>query len=253
MIDAFLFLIIGLYLAAVILHFKVNSKAGFAAYTTGAVINLSLSINRWIESGHEPFSNMYETLLTLGACIYLLHLITEYGMKVKAPWIDPLIAAIVVTGAFFQERGIKPLMPALQSPLFFPHVFAYIIAYAAMAKACALAMTSVISQDLKVKIQQEKSSYEVICLGFPLLTAGLLLGAVWAKLAWGDYWSWDPKEMWSLITWMTYIGYFHFRSKFGPRHTAIPWLVALGLLMVILSLLWVNLSRIFAGGLHSYV
>jgi ABC-type transport system involved in cytochrome c biogenesis permease subunit len=230
----------------------VGRRVSAAVYTLGAVLNLYLAVARGIEAGHFPFSNMYETMLSLGACIYILFLITEMGLKVRAPWMDPLIAAVVITpAAFVFEKEIRPLMPALQSPLFFPHVFTYILAYAAMAKACALGCYTLAIRDREGKIAYEKGTYHVICLGFPLLTAGLLLGAVWAKLAWGDYWSWDPKEMWSFITWMTYLGYFHVRYRMGPRHRLVPWLAILGFFMVVITLLIVNLTRIFSG-LHSY-
>ncbi len=251
MIEALILTTIILYAAAVGAHFFVGKKTGMAVFLLGAVLNFALVFHRWAEAGHLPFSNMYETMLSLGACIYLLHLLTEFGLKVNAPWMDPLLAAVVVTGAYFRDRDIAPLMPALQSPLFFPHVFTYILSYAAMAKGCVLAVCA-LSVQKELKPAWERSSYRVICLGFPLLTAGLLLGAVWAKLAWGDYWSWDPKEMWSFITWMTYIGYFHVRHRKGPRHSLVAWLAVLGFVMVVATLLWVNLSRIFSGGLHSY-
>ena len=88
--------------------------------------------------------------------------------------------------------------------------------------------------------------------GFPLLTFGLLLGALWGKIAWGDYWHWDPKEMWSLAAWLLYCGYFHFRAMTGVRYprTCAALLVA-GLVAIILTVTIVNIANIFAG-LHSY-
>jgi ABC-type transport system involved in cytochrome c biogenesis permease subunit len=93
----------------------------------------------------------------------------------------------------------------------------------------------------------------VSALGFPLLTLGLLLGAVWGKIAWGDYWNWDPKELWSLISWLVFLGYFHFRYMYGKRFPRInASLVLAGLVAIILTLLWVNLANLFKGGMHSY-
>lgn len=246
------YIVLVLYAAAVVLHFVMGRWIGIGIYTCGAVVNISLVFQRWSEAGHLPFSNMYETMLTLAAGIYVLFLITEWGLKVNAPWMDPLIAGMVFTPVAFEffPREIQPLMPALQSPLFFPHVMSYILGYAAMAKACALAINTLAVKGPNTA-DRERATYRVVGLGFPLLTAGLLLGAVWAKLAWGDYWSWDPKEMWSLITWLTYLAYYHVRFRMGPRHRLVPWLAILGFGMVIITLLWVNLSRIFSG-LHSY-
>ena len=67
-------------------------------------------------------------------------------------------------------------------------------------------------------ISHEQATYRMVCVGFPLLTLGLILGSYWGKLAWGDYWGWDPKELWSLASWLVYVGYFHFRYMFGKKY-----------------------------------
>jgi ABC-type transport system involved in cytochrome c biogenesis permease subunit len=92
----------------------------------------------------------------------------------------------------------------------------------------------------------------LVCLGFPLLTLGIVLGSFWGKIAWGDYWNWDPKEMWSLATWLVFIGYFHYRYMTGVKYLKINclWIVT-GFAFIVITLLWVNLSRIFIG-LHNY-
>jgi ABC-type transport system involved in cytochrome c biogenesis permease subunit len=92
----------------------------------------------------------------------------------------------------------------------------------------------------------------MICAGFPLLTLGLILGSVWGKLAWGDYWGWDPKELWSLASWLVYVGYFHFRCMFGKTRPSINSIWAIvGMAVIVITLLWVNLSKLFTG-LHTY-
>ncbi|RPJ31170.1 MAG: c-type cytochrome biogenesis protein CcsB, partial [Planctomycetaceae bacterium] len=98
----------------------------------------------------------------------------------------------------------------------------------------------------------EQATYELIAIGFPLLTLGLVLGSWWGQLAWGNYWGWDPKELWSLASWLVYVGYFHWRYMFGKIHSRINslWAIA-GMAAIIITLLWVNLSRLFPG-LHSY-
>jgi len=98
----------------------------------------------------------------------------------------------------------------------------------------------------------EQATYELIAIGFPLLTLGLVLGSWWGKLAWGDYWGWDPKELWSLASWLVYLGYFHWRHMFGKKHPRINslWAIA-GMIAIMITLLWVNLSKLFPG-LHSY-
>ncbi len=93
----------------------------------------------------------------------------------------------------------------------------------------------------------------MVRLGFPLMTLGLILGAVWADKGWGRYWGWDPKELWSLVTWLVYLGYLHFRYLKGAKHPIVNSALALaGAVCVVLTLVWVNLSAAFAGGMHSY-
>ncbi len=97
-----------------------------------------------------------------------------------------------------------------------------------------------------------KATYVIVCLGFPFLTLGLFLGSVWGKLAWGDYWAWDPKELWSLASWLVYLLYLHVRYMFGQKHARLnSTLAILGMVFIVITLLWVNLSRLFLGN-HSY-
>ena len=124
----------------------------------------------------------------------------------------------------------KELVPALQSPLLVPHVGAYLISYAILIFAAF------------------GIGLRFVPFGFFLMTLALVLGALWGKICWGDWWQYDPKEMWSFATWFTFAAYFHFRHR---ARTA-QWLLRLGAVMIILTLTWVNFARIFKG-LHSYV
>jgi ABC-type transport system involved in cytochrome c biogenesis permease subunit len=102
-------------------------------------------------------------------------------------------------------------------------------------------------------LEPEQATYQMACLGFPLLTLGLILGSWWGKLAWGRSWGWDPKELWSLASWLVYVGYFHWRYMYGSRRPHLNSVLAIaGMAAIIITLLWVNLSKIFGGGLHSY-
>ncbi len=104
----------------------------------------------------------------------------------------------------------------------------------------------------EAKVMAERAAYRTTKLGFPLLTLGLVLGAWWAKICWGDYWGWDPKELWSLISWLVFVGYFHFRYMFGTRYPRVNTaLVVSGLVAIVLTLVWLNLSSIFES-VHSY-
>ncbi len=141
-------------------------------------------------------------------------------------------SAVVMLPLFIAGRVLltKELVPALQSPLLVPHVGAYIISYAILIFAAF---------GIGVKM---------VPFGFFLMTLALVLGALWGKICWGDWWQYDPKEMWSLATWLTFAAYFHFRAN----STAAKWLLRLGSVLIILTLTWVNFSKVFKG-LHSYV
>jgi ABC-type transport system involved in cytochrome c biogenesis permease subunit len=141
-------------------------------------------------------------------------------------------AAVVMLPLFIAGRVllVKELVPALQSPLLVPHVGAYIISYAILIFAAF------------------GIGRRFVPFGFFLMTLALVLGALWGKICWGDWWQYDPKEMWSLGTWLTFAAWFHFRGN----ETASRWLLRFGAVMIILTLTWVNFSKLFKG-LHSYV
>jgi ABC-type transport system involved in cytochrome c biogenesis permease subunit len=165
-----------------------------------------------------------------------------------------LIGAIVLfpAGFVFNAEPMQ-LPPALQSWLFGPHVFVYMLSYVLMTKAAVQAASQLSGVTAKDNLlSPEEATYRMVCAGFPLLTLGLVLGSVWGQIAWGDWWGWDPKELWSLASWLVYVGFLHFRYMFGKKHPRLnsTWVIA-GLAVIIITLLWVNLSRLFPG-LHSY-
>ena len=98
---------------------------------------------------------------------------------------------------FFDSYNTKTLVPALQSPWFAPHVFVYIFAYTLLGVAVVIAWW--------------KLADDLVYISLAFLTIGMLFGALWAKEAWGHYWSWDPKETWAAITWIAYLVYIHYR------------------------------------------
>ena len=126
-------------------------------------------------------------------------------------------------------------MPALQSPWFAPHIIMYMIAYAAFVVVTVKALYFLIRPDKAGKLD----SSMVICdnlvyVGYAFLTIGMLFGAIWAKEAWGHYWSWDPKETWAAVTWLAYLFYIHFRlHKPAEKKTAFYLLIFSFLLLQI--------------------
>jgi len=232
-----------------------HRKAAGILYFVGFMAALSSFGYRWYTVRHVPLQNLFEVFLSLGAAIYPISLLCRRRFGVSAA-ADPLIGAIVLlpSGFIFNAQP-QQLPPALQSWLFAPHVAVYMFSYVMMAKAACQALSRLVgipptrNENLS---SAEGATYRMISIGFPLLTLGLVLGSVWGKLAWGDYWGWDPKELWSLASWLVYVGYFHFRYMFGRKYPRInsAWALA-GLAVIIITLLWVNLSVLFSG-LHSY-
>jgi ABC-type transport system involved in cytochrome c biogenesis permease subunit len=244
------------YLLAFIVSLFGGRKIGRFLQMLGFIIVLLAFAYRWYHVGHVPLQNLFEVFLALGMAVYPLGLFCRYVLRTPGRLADMLIGAVVLfpAGFVFSARP-QHLPPALQSWLFGPHVAVYVLAYIFMAKAACHAIayiagnTPLVDENL---LSSEQSAHQMVCVGFPLLTLGLVLGSCWGKLAWGDYWGWDPKELWSLASWLLYAGYFHFHSIYGRKFARINCLWAIvGMTIIIVTMLWVNLSRLFVG-LHSY-
>jgi ABC-type transport system involved in cytochrome c biogenesis permease subunit len=242
------------YLLAFITTVLKQKCLGKVLYAIGFLFVLAALIYRGIEVGHLPMQRLIDVFLCMGL-IYPLSFFCRRFIRVGTEAADMLIGVIVLLPAgFIFSAEPMPLPPALQSWLFGPHVTVYMLGYIIMAKASVQAVLQLIGkQPLSTELVNcEEGTYRLVRIGFVFLTMGLLLGSYWGKLAWGDYWSWDPKEMWSLATWLIYLIYFHFRYMYGKRFPRINSFLALtGMAAIIITLLWANLSRIFAG-LHNY-
>ncbi|MBN1391337.1 MAG: cytochrome c biogenesis protein CcsA [Sedimentisphaerales bacterium] len=246
---------IAMYLLAMLIALLRHPKAGHILAVLGFAAALLAFGYRWYHVRHIPFQNLFEVFLSLGMMVYPVSLLCRHILRVGGFSADMLIGAIVLLPAgFVFSAEPQQLPPALQSWLFAPHVAVYMLAYILMAKAAFQAVFQLSGSTRKDEhfLSFEEATYRMICAGFPLLTLGLILGSVWGKLAWGDYWNWDPKELWSLVSWLVYVGYFHFRYMFGktrPRANSL-WAIA-GMAVIVITLLWVNLSKLFLG-LHTY-
>ncbi len=251
-----------------------------------ALFSISMMlIARAGESGHAPFSNLYESMALFVWAMTIGYLVMEYKYKLR------VLGAFVMSIAFlaivsasmlpYKYKSVEPLNPALQSKWHWMvdllgkvglekyaigwldfHVFATFIGYAAFAIAFGVSVMYLIKErheksgkksSLLDKLPNSKLldeiSYRAIAWGFPFLALGIVTGAVWANYAWGTYWSWDPKETWSLITWFVYAAYLHARVTRGWRGRKCAYLSVLGFLAIIF-LYW-GVSFILPG-LHAY-
>ena len=251
-----IYLVIAAYLLAFLTTVLGKKKVGRGLYLVGFIIAAIAFSYRWYDVNHVPFQNMFEIFLSMGMMIYPLSIFCRRTLQVGGEAGDMLMGAILLfPSAFIFHAEPQKLPPALQCWLFTPHVAVYLMSYVIMAKATVQAFCQLKSKADNTGenlLDYEEATYRMICFGFPLLTLGLLLGSWWGKLAWGDYWGWDPKELWSLASWLVYVGYFHLRYMFGKKHKYLNSSFAiLGLVAIVITLLWVNLSRIFPG-LHNY-
>ena len=127
-----------------------------------------------------------------------------------------LSLVFICVNLFKPEIHDKTLMPALQSPWFAPHVIVYMFAYAVLGAATVMAIYLLFFKKDAIADEEFDITDNLVYVGLAFLTIGMLFGALWAKEAWGHYWSWDPKETWAAITWLAYLVYVHYRQL--PRH-----------------------------------
>ena len=217
-------------------------------------------IARWVESyrlgiGHAPLSNFYESLIFYAWCIGFVLVILKKRLTFP---IITMMASLIALGFMSYasisssvERKIQPLIPALQSNWLHIHVITCFIAYAAFVISfiCGLLYLIKWKNVVPPKEMLEEISYRSVMVGFPMLSAGILTGAVWAHYAWCSYWSWDPKETWSLITWIIYALFLHARFVKGWKGKRIAFISIIGFLSVIFTYFGVNF---ILSGLHSY-
>ena len=239
-----------------------TTVAGFCLETTGLVM-------RWIESyhlgyGHAPLSNLYESLIFFSWVTILVYLVVEYKTRnrVIGAFATPFACLAMAYASFSPEveNSIQPLIPALQSNWLIAHVITCFLGYASFAVACGFGIMYLMRGNRKAggqgfldalpsKRVLDELMHQTIIFGFLWLTIGIITGAVWANQAWGTYWSWDPKETWSLITWFVYATALHARFVRGWAGKKIAYLSIIGFISVIFTYFGVNF---LLSGLRSY-
>nr|WP_255596532.1 cytochrome c biogenesis protein CcsA [Flavobacterium potami] len=165
-----------------------------------------------------------------------------------------IMAAIFLLINYFNpDTYNKALMPALQSVWFVPHVLVYIFSYALLAASSIVAYYGLYKYYNRTYTNDILDlANNLVYVGFGFLSLGLLFGALWAKEAWGHYWTWDPKETWAMLTWLGYLMYIHLRYRYPNKTKAI--LITLAAAFIILLLCWfgVNYMPSAAQSVHTY-
>jgi cytochrome c-type biogenesis protein CcsB len=227
----------------------------------GLISHTLALISRTIESGHAPFTNMYESLSFLSWATVLALVIIEkkYQLRAAGAYVVLIVVALMaIASSPLMPKEATPLVPALQSYWLWLHVSVTLLgegffAVAFVTSILYLIADSKVRQGKPTSLSPEKLdslSYRLIAIGFPLFTlGGLIFGMIWAYQAWGSYWSWDPKEVWSLITWFVFALYLHTRLVMGWRGRRSAFIAILGFLAALFTYFGVNY---LISGLHSY-
>ena len=216
-----------------------------------AAITVSI-ISRVIESGHGPFSNMYEFSVAFSWGIVVMSLFFLWRYHTIALGIIGVAMALgLIIFANSLPSRIVPLVPALQqSALLSVHVASAVIAYGALAVGFSSAVIYLFVRRRNSSQPEtlDNISYHAVIVGFPFLTLTIILGAVWANIAWGRPWGWDPKETASLVTWLIFAAYLHARVLRGWKGTKSALLLVIGFAAVMFTFF----GNYIFNGLHSY-
>ena len=231
-----------------------RSCAALATSLSGSAVLLAFIIGLWLTLERPPLRTQGETRLWYSFFLSL----TGAGIyaRWKYRWIlsfsGMMAIVFMMINIFKPEIHVKTLMPALQSPWFVPHVIVYMFAYAMMGAATLTAIylwwksSKTMISDKEIEVCDK-----LVRIGWAFLSMGMVMGALWAKEAWGDYWTWDPKETWAMATWLSYLLYLHMRPQIKNRNVIFAMLIFSFLL---LQMCWygVNFLPSARGSVHTY-
>ncbi len=259
-----------LYVSYLAFRSEALGKVATLTLLSGVLVETAAILLRWYESyqmgiGRAPLTNLYESLVFFALTIAIFYLFMESKFKIKTvgAFVTPF-PFIIMAYASLNPNEIQPLVPALKSNWLIAHVVTCFVGYAAFAVSFGVSLLYLFKAKTENKLgvkggslldylpsseQLDEIGYKTIAIGFPLLTIGIITGAFWANVAWGTYWSWDPKETWSLIVWLIYAAYLHARITRGWRGKKAALLSILGFAATLFCYLGVNL---ILSGLHSY-
>jgi cytochrome c-type biogenesis protein CcsB len=231
-------------------------KASWIAFMFALLALTAYIVVRGVVAKRLPLSNQFEfaTAFAWGVALLLLLL----HVKMKADWLNVVVMPMVffiLSYAALQPREISDLMPALRSGWFGFHIGSAVISYSAFVIAGCVGLRYILvakkgrdEDELKLK-QMDWLGYRLVALGVLMLTVTILSGAFWAEQAWGAFWTWDPKEVWALITWIIYVVYLHLRLRNKKQGLGMAWFLVISVPVVLFTFAGVN---VLMSGLHTY-
>jgi ABC-type transport system involved in cytochrome c biogenesis permease subunit len=222
----------------------------------GVIIIFLYLLYLWVVLEYAPLNTLGHTRLWYTFFLSAAGIFIFYKLNIK--WI--LLFCILMSILFllfniiYPDNFDKTLMPALQSIWFVPHVVVYILAYSILTSSALIAIKGLyMIYKNKFEIQILHIADRTVITGFAFLTLGLLFGALWAKEAWGQFWSWDPKEVWALSTWLIYLLYSHLRFYYRDRIVLPLWILLISFIILIICWFGINYLPSSQTSLHSYI
>ena len=256
------FVTIAVYAAAVSLSFAGTAfkkekllKLSWLVFLAAFALHTAFVIVRGVVARRLPLSNQFEFASAFAWGVGLMLIVVKKRMK--ADWITVAgmpAALLILCYAALQPMEIKDLMPALRSAWFGVHIGSAVISYASFVIAGVSGLRWLLTAkkdpgDTRALDQMDYLSYRMVALGFLFLTVVILSGAIWAEQAWSSFWSWDPKEVWALITWIIYAVYLHLRLRQKRRGKTMAWFTVIAVPVVLFTFAGVNCLM---HGLHTY-
>lgn len=260
-----------LYFAAtvayLVLLFNPKEIIGRAAHwiiASGFVLHCAFTVGCYIEAGHTPITNLHESLSFFSLAVVGVFIAFErkYHLFILGSFVIPIALLLLLASSLYSST-IPQLPPALKSNWLFVHTSLAFLSYAIFTVAFGAAVMYLLQerflkkkrlgplyQKLPSLVILDEINYRCLTFGFPLLTIAIITGAIWAETAWGTYWSWDPKETWSLVTWIIYAALLHGRLTTGWRGRRAALLSIIGFFVLLFTFLGVNLLP--SESLHSY-
>jgi len=251
------------YLIYLIKQIPLISRVASGILVSGFVFHTISLVVRYFEAGYTPITNLHEAPSFFAWAIVGVYIVFEFKYKITAlgAFISPVASILILVSSAFSKE-ITPLPPVLKSSWLPVHVILALLGDAIFAVAfCAGIMYLIQEHQIKSKRigtfyyrlpslkLLDDINHHCLTIGFPLLTLGMITGSVWARHVWGSFWSWDAKQVWSLLTWILYAILLHGRINVGWRGRRAALLAILGFFAVMFSFLGIN--TMFSG-LHTY-
>ena len=262
MLNILFFTPVVLYFAAMVLQFAgaafdkaALKKTAWLALVTGVLVQTAYMVARGVAAGRVPLANQFEFANAFAWGTAVIGIFFKIRGKKTMDWMVTLAAPcafLLISYAALQPREITELMPALRSAWFTIHIGTAVFSYAAYAIAAAIGVRYLMlekKETAKHLRELDSLAYKLVSFGFLMLTIVILTGCIWAEQAWGSFWTWDPKEVWALITWIVYAIYLHQRVRMNWRGHKMAIFAIAAFVFVMFTFVGVNTLM---SGLHSY-